>query len=163
MNARRNTPRYSLWIIPAAILIGAILFGIFVLTANLMKPAQASIQQSTAVLTLIHAPTSTPLLLMTPGTNPTVTPDTSGLTIGGIGVGIYVQISGTDGTGLRLRKEPGIESEILFIGYDAEVFKVTDGPRELDGYVWWYLTAPYDESRSGWAAANYLTIIDLEP
>lgn len=163
MNARRNSPRFSAWIIPAAIAIGALLFAVVVVITILLKPQQVSAQQSTAVVTVIYAPTSTPLLLTTPDINLTPTPESSGVTIGGIGTGIYVQISGTDGTGLRLRKEPGVESEILFIGYDAEVFQVTDGPRELDSYVWWYLTAPYDQSRSGWAAANYLTVIDLEP
>jgi len=163
MNTRRKNPRYSLWIIPAALGIGIVSFGLLVLGVALFKPQQAVAQNSTAVVTVIQAPTSTPVLAPTIDSTPSATPGGSDVTIGGIGVGIYVQISGTDGTGLRLRKEPGIESEILFIGYDAEVFQVTDGPRDLDGYIWWYLTAPYDESRSGWAAANYLTVIDLEP
>jgi len=79
------------------------------------------------------------------------------------GAGIYVQISGTGGDGLRLRQQPGTGSEVMFMGYEAEVFKVMDGPKEQDGYIWWYLTAPYDESRSGWAASNFLTVIELSP
>jgi hypothetical protein len=37
---------------------------------------------------------------------------------------------------------------------------VVGGPVELDGYVWWQLNAPYDESRQGWAAQDYLNIIN---
>jgi len=81
----------------------------------------------------------------------------------GIAVGMYVQITGTGGEGLRLRSGPGVGQPPLFLGMDAEVFEVRDGPRSADGYTWWYLTAPYDEKRSGWAAANYLTVVAQQP
>jgi hypothetical protein len=45
------------------------------------------------------------------------------------------------------------------LGAEAEVFQVSDGPREIDGYTWWYLVGPYDESRRGWAVANYLSVV----
>ena len=32
------------------------------------------------------------------------------------------------------------------------MFLVEDGPQEVDGYIWWFLQAPYDETRNGWAA-----------
>ncbi|MEW6180050.1 MAG: SH3 domain-containing protein [Chloroflexota bacterium] len=92
---------------------------------------------------------------------PTATQPPLAITIDGIGIGVYVQISGTGGDGLRLRREPGINSEVLFLGYESEVFKVVEGPREADGFTWWYLTAPYDEKRSGWAASSFLRVIDL--
>jgi hypothetical protein len=76
-----------------------------------------------------------------------------------IGVGGYVQITGTDGEGLRLRADPGLNGTSIFLGYDEEVFEVRDGPQEVDGYVWWYLVAPYDETRAGWAAADFLGAI----
>ena len=75
---------------------------------------------------------------------------------------MYVQIYGTGGDGLRLRSEPGIESSILFLGYESEAFQVTDGPQLVDGYTWWYLTAPYDKERSGWAVADFLRVVQLE-
>ncbi len=78
---------------------------------------------------------------------------------GTIAVGVYVQITGTGGDGLRLRSVPGLTSELLFLGEDAEVFLVRDGPQEANGYTWWYLVAPYDESRAGWAASNFLTVV----
>jgi hypothetical protein len=111
-----------------------------------------------ADLTVIPAPTSTPM------TTPTTTPDpliygTPTLGPDEIGIGGYVQIAGTDGEGLRLRSNPGLDGTPVFLGYDEEVFEVRDGPQALDGYVWWYLVAPYDETRAGWAASDFLGAI----
>jgi len=111
-----------------------------------------------ADLTVIPAPTSTP------NATPTFTPDplivgTATLPPDVIGVGGYVQITGTEGDGLRLRANPGLNGEPVFLGYDEEVFQVQDGPQDADGYTWWYLVAPYDESRAGWAAADFLGAI----
>ena len=122
------------------------------------SPPNSDLGFAPADLTMIPASTSTPL------TTPTMTPDpllvgTPTLPANAIVVGGYVQITGTDGDGLRLRSAPGLTSEQLFLGEDAEVFQVRDGPQEANGYIWWYLVAPYDESRSGWAAANFLSVV----
>ncbi|MBI5839020.1 MAG: hypothetical protein HZB19_02850 [Chloroflexi bacterium] len=110
-----------------------------------------------ADLTMIPAPTHTPLVMPTPTTDPalgtpTLPPDT-------IGIGGYVQITGTEGEGLRIRSAAGLNSDTVFRGEEAEVFVVRDGPQEADGYVWWYLVAPYDETRAGWAAADFLAVV----
>jgi hypothetical protein len=39
------------------------------------------------------------------------------------------------------------------------VFRLEDGPVDKDGYSWWYLIAPFDESRNGWAVSNFLVVI----
>lgn len=78
---------------------------------------------------------------------------------GMISVGAYVQITGTGTDGLRLRESPGLDGKVKFIGIEAEVFLVQDGPREADGYTWWFLTAPYDDTVQGWAVSNYLSVI----
>lgn len=111
-----------------------------------------------ADLTVIPAPTSTP------NVTPTFTPDplivgTPTLAPDVIGIGGYVQIVGTEGDGLRLRINPGLNGEPAFLGYDEEVFEVRDGPQAIDGYVWWHLVAPYDETRTGWAADDFLGAI----
>jgi hypothetical protein len=108
-----------------------------------------------ADLTVIAAPTSTS------GAPPTATIDPFAPTPAptGIALGNYVQISGTEGEGLRIRAEPGLNGESQFLGYDSEVFLVKDGPREVDGFVWWYLVAPYDETRVGWAASDFLSYV----
>jgi hypothetical protein len=76
-----------------------------------------------------------------------------------LGIGVYVEISGTQGDGLRLREGPGLDNQMIFLGIEAEIFRIEDGPQVSDGYTWWYLVAPFDSSRNGWAVSNYLTII----
>jgi hypothetical protein len=71
----------------------------------------------------------------------------------------YVQITGTGGNGLRLRANPGTGSSVNFVAAESEVFKVVGGPEPLGEYEWWQLVAPYDSSRTGWAAGDYLTAI----
>jgi hypothetical protein len=87
-------------------------------------------------------------------------PDYIILAVYDVSVGGYVQISGTDGQGLRLRTGPGTGNEPRFLGMDSEVFLVKEGPEEADGFTWWYLEAPYDPARSGWAASAYLTVVN---
>ncbi|CAG0999988.1 hypothetical protein ANAEL_02884 [Anaerolineales bacterium] len=110
-----------------------------------------------ADLTLIPAPTHTPNVTPTPTLDPnlvTPTPDPNTVSVGG-----YVQISGTEGEGLRIRSAPGLTGETVFFGSESEVFNVRDGPQTADGYTWWYLVAPYDETRAGWAAADFLAVV----
>lgn len=114
-----------------------------------------------AAMTVIAASTSTPgsgLASISTSTPPppTVTPT---LSPGAIGIGAFVQISGTEGQGLRLRGAPGLGNDQLFLGYDSEVYQVVDGPVDADGHTWWKLTAPYDATRTGWAVQAYLTVI----
>lgn len=142
--------------------IAVLMIGGVITAALLLKPErQEARPQATAILTIVPAPTSTIGSQMSLFSTPTATQPPLAITIDGIGIGVYVQISGTGGDGLRLRREPGINSEVLFLGYESEVFKVVEGPREADGFTWWYLTAPYDEKRSGWAASSFLRVIDL--
>jgi hypothetical protein len=110
-----------------------------------------------ADLTIIPAPTHTPNVTPVPTIDPnlvtpTLAPDT-------IGIGAYVQISGTEGEGLRIRSTPGLSGDTVFFGGESEVFVVKDGSQVADGYTWWYLVAPYDEARAGWAAADFLAVV----
>jgi hypothetical protein len=106
-----------------------------------------------ADLTIIAPSTATLSPTATPGSAVTSTPT------GQIGIGSYVQITGTEGAGLRIRKEPGQNGDTVFLGEEEETFQVKDGPRESDGYTWWYLVAPYDNNRAGWAAADFLAAV----
>ncbi len=110
-------------------------------------------------VTLIAAPTLTPTVL-----NPTQTPTPTPTSIfflpeGVIGVGIYVQVTGTGSSGLRMRGEPNLDGSVNFSAMESEVFLVIDGPETQDGYTWWHLEAPYDRNRNGWSAADFLTPI----
>ena len=113
-------------------------------------------------MTLIPAPTLTPQAI-DPTQTPTATPTSIFfLPEGVIGVGIYVQVTGTDGAGLRMRAEPGLGTAVNFSAMDSEVFLVIGGPETADGYIWWHLEAPYDTNRNGWSAANFLIPIKEE-
>lgn len=108
-----------------------------------------------ADLTMIPAPTHTPYVLpVTP--NPNATPT---LAPNAIGITAYVQVSGTDGEGIRVRAAPGLASDTVFFAGESEVFVVRDGPQTADNYTWWYLVTPYDNNRAGWAAGNFLVVI----
>jgi hypothetical protein len=122
-----------------------------------LKPADLG----QAAMTVIVAPTSTPNLGVAPTFTPSPLPPTATPTPlpGAIGLGAFVQISGTEGQGLRLRAGPGLGNDQLFLGYDSEVYQVVDGPVDADGHTWWKLTAPYDATRTGWAVQDYLTVI----
>ena len=146
------------------VLLGALSFAILLLLITFFfglgstaSQADGGVNLQLAALTVIPGPTSTPRITLTPTHDPamgTATPSPGVLTLNG-----FAQISGTNGEGLRLRKTPSLNGEHLFLGFDAEVFEIIDGPQDIDGYTWWYLQAPYDETRTGWAASAFLEAI----
>jgi len=147
---------FNRWVIIGAIVFAGLLILITAISIGLTTPLQSStIGFVPADVTVIAAPTSTSSAPATP----TIDPFAPSPTPTGLAIGSYVQISGTEGQGLRIRSAPGLDSEFVFLGYDSEVFVVQDGPKTVDGYVWWYLVAPYDATRVGWAAADFLTFI----
>lgn len=148
--------RLNRWVVVGAIGIAFTLFFCWGGFLAILSSPNVENKKPTANLIVIFAPTSTPVLL-TPTPDRTATH--SALTYDGISIGTYVQITGTEGRGLRLRAAPGLGSPLLFVGMEAEVFEVRDGPVDSDGYRWWYLVAPYDQTRSGWAASDYLELV----
>jgi hypothetical protein len=147
---------------PAAFVIGFIaglvLIGALVILFFLLPPSRRPLPEVPAVSTVITAPPLEPTTDPTPSAEITATlpegvPSDPG---GSINIGITVQISGTEGQGLRLRRDPGKNSTPIFLGAENEVFEVVDGPASADGFNWWYLKAPADSTRQGWAVANYL-------
>ena len=147
---------FNRWVILGALGLAGFLILITAIAIGLTSAPQPSdVGFVPADVTMIPAPTGTSGAPPTPTIDPFASPTSPA----GIAIGNYVQITGTEGQGLRIRKEPGLGGEFQFLAYDSEVFVVQDGPREVDGYVWWYLTAPYDETRVGWAAADFLTYI----
>ncbi|KXK12422.1 MAG: hypothetical protein UZ14_CFX002002361 [Chloroflexi bacterium OLB14] len=110
-----------------------------------------------ADLTMIPAPTHTSVATIPPTLNPLLVTPTFDLNT--IALNGYVQISGTGTDGLRIRSAPGLNNETVFRGEESEVFVVKDGPQVGDGYTWWYLVAPYDNTRAGWAVSEFLAVI----
>jgi hypothetical protein len=153
-------------VVVAALIIAGVglcasLIYILVARPGAQPPNPAAVASEASALTVIPAPTPTPLpptptrtpLPSTPTVSPTAGP-------GEIAVGVYVQISNTGAEGLNIRAEAGLTAAVVFSGFDDEVFLVSDGPVEADGHTWWKLTASYDSARSGWAAADYLAVIE---
>ncbi|MFZ6030907.1 MAG: hypothetical protein ACOYYS_24635 [Chloroflexota bacterium] len=149
-------------------LLGIVLIAMLLLVVTLLVmfllPLQTAALSSlpTAVLNVIPASTPTPIPpTATVTASPTQTqPVPPSPQPGVIGVAGYVQVSGTGADGLRVRDEPGLSSKTLFVAIEAEVFQVTDGPREVDGYTWWRLLSPSSSQYQGWAVANFLTAIE---
>lgn len=149
-------------------LLGIVLIAMLLLTITLVvmfvipiQPAAVSLLP-TAVLKVIPASTATPVAPTATITQlPTPTSQIPPSPLPGvIGVEGYVQVNGTGVDGLRVRDEPGLNSKTLFVAIEAEVFKVTDGPREIDGYMWWQLLSPSNGQHQGWAVANFLVAIE---
>lgn len=153
--------RLNIFVLAGAGLVSIMLVMVWMLFSWLGTVKENGKVNPTAVFLIIQAPTITP----TPLPSPTPDVDATRQALeeaGKIHVGGYVQITGTGGDGLRLRSGPGLSQPLLFLGYDSEVFEVRDGPEDTDGRVWWYLVAPYDDARSGWAAADYLSAVALD-
>ena len=130
---------------------------IFLIFLPRTKPAE----QSNAMMTIIPASTSTPVIGLTIVPTPTEDLNQQSNNAYKFSIGEYVQIAGTSGEGLSLRSGPSRTFSINFVGLDSEVFKIVDGPVEADGYVWWYMEAPYDKNRNGWSVDEYLQIVTV--
>jgi hypothetical protein len=157
----RKTPMISIplksWII--ALVLGGGLFASILLLIVYNKPTAPPVGMVTAALTVIPSShhTQTPVATEKPPEENNSA--TSTLEPGTIGLGAFVQVSGTGGDGLRLRKGPGLNNEMQFLGLEGELFQVGDGPVDADGYIWWFVVGSYDETRQGWAAADFLALV----
>lgn len=143
---------------------GIVLTGLVLASLAVLFLARSpkSVTGATPVVTIIPAPSLTPKPVQPSATpNPTLTM-VFFLPEGVIGVGAYIQVSGTEGAGLRMRAQPGLDGAVEFTALDSEVFLVIDGPVTEDGYQWWHLEAPYDATRNGWSAGDFLTPIEEE-
>ena len=161
---RRNRPSFSWWTVLGGLVLAALLLGGFWAAILFIREPSVSANVPDPAITVVMAPTLTPVITMpvpVASATPTTAPDQGGVPPQGgpISVGMYVQINGTGGSGLRLREQPGTSSKALFLGMESEVYLVQDGPKQKDGFTWYYLVAPYDKNRSGWAASNYLLVV----
>lgn len=164
MNKQTGSKIHILTIL-AGILLAGILIALVVLLLKLgAEETPRDLPEPTPEVTLLAAPTQTQVLSLPTSTAAPTSMATETLPEGAIVVGDYVKVIGTEGVGLRMRSDPGTTSTVLFMAMDEEVFLVIEGPVEEDGYVWYQLEAPYDETRTGWSADAFLTLIeDQEP
>lgn len=140
--------------------------GLFLLLAVLAVTALSrrtgvGAQLAAPVVTLLPRPTPTVPVLPSPTAAPTETPQPASPADGNagrIGVGLIVEVYGTEGDGLRLRADPSTTGTIRLLAGESEVFAVQDGPVSADGRDWFYLVSPSDATRAGWAVAAYLRL-----
>jgi len=162
MNGLRNIWQalFSLPVLISAIGMGCLLMVAAFVVLGMLSPADST-AYPTAGLTVIAGPTSTTYSpTATPTRVPTATSNLPQPPLPGmIGIGSSVQIFGTEGSGLNIREQPGLNTAVRFVALDSEVFEVRDGPQVIDEITWWFLVTPLDEARSGWAAANYLSLV----
>ncbi len=153
--------RYLLspWVIGGTIIVGVSMLcaALFLLIAG--RTDRNALPIATAIVHVIPLPSATSTLPPATATAESAPPPPLPPASGDIVIGAFVQVSGTGGDGLRLRAEPGLEGTVRFLGLEAEVFQVSDGPRQIDSYNWWFLVAPFDSSVQGWAVANFLAVV----
>lgn len=147
------------WVILGAVSVAALVILYIFLIINGDNYSSSLTKTPRANLTVVAAlsiPTmDIGYLTITP--TPTIDP---GEVVDGISAQKYVKIEGTSGVGLRIRSAPGKNTDTKFIANESEVFIVIGGPQYADDLVWWELTTPYDDTRQGWAAADYLVPLE---
>jgi len=42
------------------------------------------------------------------------------------------------------------------VAKEKDVFKITDGPAELDGHIWWQVQSVANPEIMGWCAGDFL-------
>ncbi len=163
MNARALRLKELLPWLAAGLFLGILLLVVAAGVGIFTRQHGASEGQATPFITIVPLPSATPV---PPTPMPSATPDITATPVpppqveGTFMQGDLVTIFGTAGDGLRLRNQPGLNSTIAFLGVENEVFEVSNGPNEQDGYEWWYLVNPYNPEKAGWAVGNYLRRTD---
>ncbi len=165
MNRARNMVS-KLWSSSAALwAVGGTLVGLFVLLVLIVVSAigrngAASPLVPTPIVTVLAVPSPTPSPMPTSTLPPTPTEAPTAPTDPGagegFGVGDLVEVYGTAGDGLRLRASPALDAVINMLGVENEVFQVSDGPVDADGFTWWYLENLVDQRKNGWAVGSFL-------
>jgi hypothetical protein len=138
------------------ILLCMVICAAAIASVRLLPPTEQSLSvgpQITILAANTHTATVPPTIISN------ATPTSTANVHDGIQAGLYVQITGTNGSGLRIRSSPGLTEPVNFFGVDSEVFLVLEGPTQQDGYLWWFIAAPYDTNRSGWAVADFLSLV----
>lgn len=162
MDQQQTRPKIHPLSIVAAIVFALLLIGvaylIFLEQAGRAQPVQTTPQYQ---VTLLPAPTETATLSPTSVLATPTLADVSILPPDVVAVGRYIKVVGTQGLGLRMRAEAGTSSEVNFLALDEEAFRIIGGPVAKDGYTWWQCEALLDKTRTGWAAENYMQVLEL--
>lgn len=146
------------------ILLAATVCGLWVIYLFRGRAAPRGPTPTAIIWTATPLPTPTATLRSTPmgdisgedeeTSEPTPSPSS------GIAIGRYVQVTGTGGYGLSLRRGPGENYSRMDVAREEEIFIVVAGPELVGGSPWWRIRDPENQSRGWWAIGNYLRPVE---
>jgi 3D (Asp-Asp-Asp) domain-containing protein len=99
------------------------------------------------------------LLLTVVGLGSAITASPFTAEAAGLEVGSIVTVTGTDGSGLRVRSAPGITKNVLTTIRDGQKLEILDGPETADGLDWYQVKSG---SIKGWSNGKYLVAAPAE-
>lgn len=138
-------------LLSAALVGGAVgLCGVigFVIWVSAGAPETPAVARPTAIVVTVTPTPIVPTATPSPAPSPSATPE--GLYVGG-----RAQVFGTEGDALRLRSDPGLQTTTLKTIPEGAQLEILDGPRDVDGLIWWRLR-DLSDGAEGWAAQLYL-------
>lgn len=145
------------WVIALSAILGIVFFLILmiVITGAALESDPPS-NSALAQMTIIPAPTITPTVYAESQPEKLavryVSPE-------GFSIGAYVKIQNTQGAGLKIRPNPGTGGNVTFIADEGELFIITEGPDDRNGYSWWKLVGFENPERTGWGASAFLGLV----
>jgi uncharacterized hydrophobic protein (TIGR00271 family) len=105
---------------------------------------------ATPTSTPTDTPTATPTFTPTPTDTPTPTPTPVS----------YAVVSGTGGRGVKVHREPGLDTPVITAISEGTVVQLGEGRAEVDDLGW--LEVILADGREGWVAERYLSPFEGE-
>jgi hypothetical protein len=179
---RTNSQALLIAAIPLAVLLVIVVLGAWIMNSEGHKGQLASIPSPTHLPTLRSATlvainkTATPTtavtaeVVATATTEPKATATTAAVeptataaepeatatpeSGGGLAVGATAQVSGTAGSGLRIRAEAGLSGPTVKVVPEGSLVTILAGPEAVDDYQWYQIRD--DAGTEGWVAGDWL-------
>jgi len=144
--------KLPLWV---GIFLGISLFILALLAIkNLPDTKEHSFPTAILKITPYQSPTtistSTQIVASTPLAENTSIP-------GVFSINMKVRVQFTGEEGLRIHKDPNIESQVLAVARENSLWIIIEGPTINEGRIWWKVQS-LENGLSGWAVQDYLSI-----
>lgn len=140
----------------AGILLGGVCAAVILIIFLVGQNKNPQYEYVTPIVQVITAPTLTQV-----PTAPSQQPTTELVLPGSMSLapGTIVEITGTEGAGLRVRQDAGTSADALFLARDGERYVIKEGPKHVDDIFWYRIENTEDSTKKGWAAADYLKAV----
>lgn len=148
-----SVPRLLLVFAGVALGMLLLVFGLPWLQQNVGNGSQAGDETGQLLTASEQTPTRTPFPTAAPTITPTatLTPTVPPTPAPVLRVSGQAEVVNVGEAPLRARSAPGINAPIQASFPEGTQVTLEEGPVEVDGYTWWYLS---DETGSGWSAAS---------